>query len=113
VKMGRPSSRESSSTLSPREPPQDDFALACDAPPLARRQRAHLRHRRGGRRRSRGRQRLALGQHGRAAPALAAHRPINSRKAIDLHHAGYPRSGLSWDKWVSREIGCSSHAGIV
>jgi molybdate-binding protein len=31
----------------------------------------------GGRRRSRGRQRLARGQRGRAAPALAAHRPIN------------------------------------
>jgi hypothetical protein len=43
-----------------------------------------------------------------AEPALAAHRPIHGRRAIDLHHFGHHRSGLFWDKCVSREIGCSS-----
>jgi hypothetical protein len=31
---------------------------------------------------------------------------------IDLLHAGHHRSGLSSDKWVSRETGCSSEASF-
>ncbi|HYI82859.1 MAG TPA: hypothetical protein VEX11_06575, partial [Acetobacteraceae bacterium] len=45
---------------------------------------------------------------GRAAPALADHRPINRITTIDFVHAGLHRSGLPSDKWVSRETGCSS-----
>jgi hypothetical protein len=35
-------------------------------------------------------------------------RPINGRRIFDLLHAGHHRSGLSSDKWVSRETGGSS-----
>src|SRR5215218_3963888 len=83
---------------------QHHLALARNAPPLAGRQRAGLGlawRRRGS---------VARGQRGRAAPARADHRPINHVRTIDLVHGRLHHSGLSLDKWVSRETGCSSPA---
>src|SRR3954471_19672868 len=66
--------------------PQHHLALARRAPALARRQPASA----------------ACGQRGRAAPALADHRPISRIKRIDLVHPILHHSGLPSDKWVSR-----------
>ena len=84
--------------------PQHHLALARKAPPLTRRQWALRRptFRSWG---------STCGQRGRAALALADHRPIHSVISIGLVHAALHHIGLRLDKSVSRETGCSSVQG--
>ena len=55
-----------------------------------------------------GRGALARGQRGRAAPALADHRPIHLIISIVSLHAAVRHAGSRVDKWLSSETGCSS-----
>src|SRR3712207_4774626 len=48
------------------------------------------------------------GQRGRAAPALADHRPISRLITRVLAHAALHHAGLRSDKSLSMETGCSS-----
>src|ERR671917_1428853 len=82
--------------------PQHHLAFASRAPALVRCQPAQgcaARGRRGG---------LAWGQRGRAAPALADHRPHHRIVTLILVHAALHHIGPGLDKWVSSETGCSS-----
>src|SRR3954463_4271631 len=86
---------------------QHHLALARRAPALARRQRAQgcpVLGRRGA---------LAWGQRGRAAPALADHRPHNRIVTLILVHAALHHIGPRLDKSVSRETGCGSLRAIL
>src|SRR5271155_2668761 len=83
---------------------QHDLALAPHAPALTWSQRSSLGW-------VAGHADLACGQRGRAAPALAAHTPINRNSVFDLVHAGPHLVYLRSDKSPSNETGSSSPTG--